>query len=150
MGVDVEDELRTGQRACPQAAVSSGGGTLNVPAPAPWRPRLRVRRRRGGAAGELEGGERRRHGAGALQEAAPVHPGPARRSSIGRRISSLTARSRSLGGGGDELAVGDGPGGSGSVVVRPVTEAAGEGADASHVGRIRPALYERKGRARRL
>ena len=75
-----------------QAAVSSGGGALKRP-PLPL-VRRRLRRAaptRSGAAGELEDGERRRHGPGALQEAPPVHPdATGRRRRWTRRIISLT------------------------------------------------------------
>ena len=145
--VDVEDELRAGQR------LLAGGRVLRrrhlEPASlAPGGSRLRVRGRRRGAAGELEDGERRRDGPGALQEAAAVDARPgAPRSSMDSRISALTAavlrpRRRR-----DELAVGDRPGVEGELVVGTVAQATGEGADASHAGRIRPARPVLKGRS---
>ena len=144
VGVDVEDELRTGQ------GLPAGGGVLRrrhvePAAPAPCRPRLRVRRRRSGAAGELEDGERRRYGPGALQEAAPIQPGPARCVLDGLPNQLVDRAVLFALGGWDELPIGDGPGDDGQLVVRNVAQVARERADASHAGRIRPASAGLKG-----
>ena len=96
--------------ACWQAAVSSGGGTLNRPPLPRARRCLRVRGRRRGAAGELEHGERRRDGPGALQEAPAVHPDPACRVVDGRPDQRVDLAVPGRCGRRDELAVGDGPG----------------------------------------
>ena len=77
VGVHVEDELGTGQGLLAGRGVR-GRGRGEAPAPGTWAGG-RTRMRRGRAAGELEGGEGRRHGARALQEAPAVDAQPLRR-----------------------------------------------------------------------
>ena len=76
--VDVEDELRAGQGLLTRRRVLRRRHVEPAALPRGGR-RLRMRGRRRAATGELEGGERRRHRAGSLQESPPVHASPPRR-----------------------------------------------------------------------
>ena len=89
-----------------------------------------MRRRR--AAGELEGGERQRHGPGTLEETPSVHAEPPRHVVDGLADEPVDlAITRTLGRR-DELAIGHGTRGEWEVIVVPIPESAGEGADPSH------------------
>ena len=125
--------------ACWQAAVSSGGGTVKRP-PLP---------RAEPACGCDDGGAAQPANSKAASVAATA-PAPCRKrrrsspvrraaSSMDCRISSLTAAVLSLSAAPGRTPVGDRPGGEGQLVVGAVTQAAGEAADASHAGRLRPA-----------
>ena len=126
-------------KACWQAAVSSGGGTLNRP-PLP---------RGDPACGCDAGGEAQPANSKTARDAATA-PAPCRKrrrstpirraaSSMDSRISALTVRSFAPSEAGTNSPLETGPAREGQLVVGTVAQATGEGADASHTGRLRPA-----------
>jgi len=131
VGVDVEDELRPGQRLLARRGVLGRWHAERAArAMAGSRSELRHRPRR--TARKLEHGEGSRHGPGPLQEAPAVYPDAPRRFVDGSPDQFVDGPVACATLGGDELAVGDRPGRERELVVVLVAKSAGEPAAHSH------------------